>query len=360
MKQASAPERPKRKLIHFTENCLTPGKAKTTRGVLLYSDHETLGVIDSIHAGKTLDQVIGAGAGIPVRASLEEFLRNGTDADVLLVGTTSVGGQLTHPMRKAALEAIEAGLDVWSGMHGFMCNDAEISEAARQAQVTLWDVRRAPQLPPVASARCRNARSYICLTVGTDCAVGKMSVSLEMQNEAVARGQEAEFVATGQTGIIIAGWGHPVDAVPGDFMAGCVEQDCLSVDGRCEVIHVEGQGSLYHPGYSAVTLGIMHGACPDGIVLCAVPGHNHIWKMEHAVIPSLPEVARYYLDTQAPVKPTRLLGVALNTYEMGEEEARAACAKAAEECGVPATDPVRFDAAPLVDALEAHRNEIGK
>jgi uncharacterized NAD-dependent epimerase/dehydratase family protein len=187
-----------------------------------------------------------------------------------------------------------------------------------------------------------------------------MTASLEVQLEGNSRGQKHEFVATGQTGMMISGWGHPIDAIPGDFMAGCVEKDCMSVDGQCDVIHIEGQGSLYHLGFSSVTLALMHGAMPDGFILVHQPSRISISNRDHIIIPPLDEVAQFYLDVMARSKPTKFLGVALNTFGMDDASARAALEDAARVTGVPATDASRYGAGVLVDAIDAHRKQIGK
>ncbi|MBI5153841.1 DUF1611 domain-containing protein [Candidatus Poribacteria bacterium] len=255
-------------------------------------------------------------------------------------------------MRRTVLEAIEGGLEVWSGLHEFLADDPEFAAAARAAGIRIWDVRRPPREMPVGSGFCANAKSHICLFVGSDCAIGKMTAALELQREFHRRGRRAEFVATGQTGIMISGWGHPIDAIPGDFMAGCVEKDCLSVDGQCDFILVEGQGSLYHPGFSSVTLALMHGAMPGTMILCHQPGRTRISKREHIPIPPLRDIAAYYEQVMAPLRPSRVVGIALNTWGMEESAARAACDSAAAETGLPATDPSRFGCAALAEALE--------
>ena len=362
MTQPGSNSTDRRKLLHLVEGSLSPRGAKTTRGVLLYSENRTIGLIDSTNVGKKCQELMGAGGDAPIRARVADFLGGaaGDRPDTLVIGTTPVGGQFPAEMRRHVLDAIEGGLDIWSGLHHFLAGDAEIADAAARAGVRLWDVRRPGRDLPVGSGRCCETKSYTLLAVGTDCAVGKMTAVLEMREEGRRRGQRAEFVATGQTGIMISGWGHPIDAIPGDFMSGCVEEDCLRVDGQCGIIFVEGQGSLYHPGFSAVTLGLMHGACPDGMILCHQAGRTRISKREHIEIPPLAEVIHFYEGVQFPLKPTRVLGIALNTWGLGDLEARAWIRAAEDDTHLPATDPCRYGAGPLVDALEIHRRQIGK
>jgi len=197
------------------------------------------------------------------------------------------------------------------------------------------------------------------LTVGTDCNVGKMTAQLQLIRALNARGVRTRFVATGQTGIMIEGWGIAVDAVVADFIAGAAER--ITVEGAkdADVVLVEGQGSINHPGYSGVTLGLLHGSCPEAMILCHQSSREYIGDYRRASwlrIPPLSEYVRLYETIGGAVHPTKVVGIALNTYDLDEAAARKACADAARETGLPATDPVRFDPAPLVDAVIAARN----
>lgn len=350
----------KRTIVHLTEGRLGPGTSKTTRGVIAYSPHDSVGIIDSTHVGKTAQQVLGTGGDIPVKAGLTEFLAHDTRPDTLVVGVSPVGGELPPEFRRHIIDALEAGIDVWSGMHQFVSDDHEFRVAAERGQADIWDVRKPPEYLPVAQGHMVDSKSYTVTMIGTDCALGKMTSGLEIRLAAMKEGISTEFVATGQTGMMIMGWGHPIDAIPGDFMAGCVEKDCLSVDGKCEMIVVEGQGSLYHPGYSPVTLGLLHGSMPDAMVLCHHPLRTHIASREWVEIPPLTEVAALYESMIRHFKPTKVVGVCLNTWGMEESAARRAVDAAAAQTGLPATDAVRFGSKPLLEAFAKHREEIGK
>ncbi len=350
-----------RRFVHLVEGCANPRNAKTSRGVLLYSRFPSVGLIDSTTVGKTAQELFGAGGDIPSKATLKEFLNSDANPNTLVVGITPVGGRLPQEMRSVIVEALENGLDVWSGLHVFLSNDPQLRELAERNHVKIWDVRKPPSEMPVGAGLCLDAKSYIALFVGTDCALGKMTAALELQksfHEETA--YKAEFVATGQTGMMISGWGHPVDAIPGDFMAGVVEEDCMAVDGECDFILVEGQGSLLHPGFSSVTLGLMHGAMPDGMILCHQPSRTHISKRERFKIPSLKIVAELYLAMQRELKPSKIVGCCLNTYGMPEADALDAIKLAEDELQVPTTDCYRFSNTDVLKALEAHRKEIGK
>jgi uncharacterized NAD-dependent epimerase/dehydratase family protein len=350
----------KRTIVHLVEGSCSPRSAKTTRGILCYSPHESVALIDSTNVGRTAQHLLDAGGDIPIDACLADVLRRGLKPDTLVIGVNPVGGRVPPAFRRHIIEALEAGLDVWSGMHQFLADDHEFRVAAERGGAQIWDVRRPPQDLPVGVGAMMTSKSYCALMVGTDCALGKMTAALELQRTANARGLRAEFIATGQTGMMIAGWGHPIDAIPGDFMAGCVEKDCLSVDGQCDLILVEGQGSLIHPGYSPVTLGLMHGAMPDAMILCHLANKSTIGTCEHVRIPSLRAMADLYEAVQQHLKPSPVVAGALNTHGLSDAAARAALDAAAADLGLPVTDPVRYGPQPLLEALEAHRRSIGK
>ena len=349
-----------RRIVHLVEGKASPRTAKTSRGVLLYSDFESIGLIDSTNVGKTAQELFGCGGDIPAKATLGEFLEGDAPANTLIIGVTPVGGQLPEDMKKVVVEAIEHGMDIWSGLHVFLNDDPFLKELANRHGALIWDVRKPEKDLPVGHGHCLDAQSYICLFVGTDCALGKMTAALELRNHMKEKKISTEFVATGQTGMMISGWGHPVDAIPGDFMTGVVEEDCMSVDGKCEFIMVEGQGSLLHPGFSPVTLGLMHGSMPDGMILCHQPSRTRISNRERFEIPSLKTVADLYLEIQKPLKPSHIVGVCMNTYGMPEDAALAACKAAEDELQVPATDPCRFDTDALIQALVDHKKQLGK
>jgi uncharacterized NAD-dependent epimerase/dehydratase family protein len=253
---------------------------------------------------------------------------------------------------------------VLSGLHAFLADDAELSALADRHGARLLDVRRPPAARPVASRRAASLDALVVLTVGSDCNVGKMTAALELTRALESRGTRAAFVATGQTGIVIADHGVAVDAVPSDFAAGVIEELVMTAAADVDVVVVEGQGSLLHPGYSGVTLALLHGSCPRAMVLChqagrervRVPGHRaSVSEEAQPRIPPLGELARSYELAASWVSPGHVVGVALNTAELDEREARAAVHCAAEATGLPATDPVRFGADVLAEAVEARR-----
>ncbi len=265
-----------------------------------------------------------------------------------------MGGRLPDEWRQWLLEALDAGCEIWSGLHTFLADDPVLAERARQRKVALHDLRRPPADLPVASGKAKAVDPYVILTVGTDCNVGKMTSQLQITRLLNDQGVRTRFVPTGQTGIMIEGWGIAVDAVVADFIAGAAERLVLEGSKDADIVLVEGQGSLNHPGYSGVTCGLLHGACPDGLILCHQASREYIGDYRKASwlrIPPLQEYIRLYESVAGFVHPTTTIAIAMNTYDLTEEEARAVCEAATRDTGLPCTDPVRFDPAPLVNAV---------
>jgi D-glutamate N-acetyltransferase len=269
-----------------------------------------------------------------------------------LVGVATQGGRFPPAWHELLKDSITAGLDVENGLHQFLTEDAELVELAARHGVELRDLRRPPEGLDVPTGANLELPARIVLTVGSDCAIGKKTVALELDLEARRRGLRSVFVPTGQTGIAIAGWGIAVDAVVSDFLAGAAER--LVVEGHRrggELLFVEGQGSLSHPAYSGVTMGLIHGAAPHAFVLCHRAGSTEIEGYPGHPLPSLPELVELHERVSLPLRPARVVGIALNTAHLDEDTARAAIAEAAAETGLPADDPVRFGAGRLLDAL---------
>jgi uncharacterized NAD-dependent epimerase/dehydratase family protein len=330
--------------------------SKTANAVIRYLPDRVVAVLDRARVGETAQSVLGFGGEIPVVATVREGLDCGANA--VLIGIAPQGGQLPEEWRAWLLEALDAGCDIVSGLHTFLADDLVLAQRARERGCTITDARRPPADIPVATGLARDVDAFVVLTVGTDCNVGKMTAQLQLVKQLNARGVRTSFVATGQTGIMIEGWGIAVDAVVADFIAGAAEQLVLRGAEDAEVVLVEGQGSINHPGYSAVTLGLLHGSCPDAMILCHQPTREYLGDYRNASwvrIPPLRDYVSMYEGLAAMVHPGKVVGVALNTFDLDDDAARAACEQAQMETGLPATDPVRFDPAPLVDALIAAR-----
>jgi len=329
--------------------------AKTATGVLRYAEAETVAIIDSTMAGSTAgDHVPGLDSAVPVVATMGEALALGPDT--MLIGIAPPGGKLPPAFRTAVLEAIAAGLDVESGLHDFLSDDPELAAAAAAAGVELRDLRRAPAGLDVPTGENLTVPTHTVLTIGSDCALGKMTVCLELDREARRRGINSQFVATGQTGIAIAGWGIAVDEVVSDYTAGAAERLVLEGHRRAgdgAVLWIEGQGSINHPYYSGVTLGLLHGSAPHTLLLVHEPGRALIDGDPRYPVPALPGLIEDYLRIAAYVRPARMAGIALKTNRLSDADARAAIERISAETGLVADDPVRYGAGRLLDAVLA-------
>ena len=333
-----------------------PMTSKTANSIIRYQPERVVAVLDRRLAGGTVGSVLGFGGQIPVVGSIEDGLALGPDA--VLIGIAPLGGRLPDEWRAWLAQALDRGCDLWNGLHTFLGDDSLLAAKAAANGRRIHDLRRPPAGLPIASGRAKSVDPFVVLTVGTDCNVGKMTAQLQLARELEQRGARTRFVATGQTGIMLEGWGIAVDAVVADFIAGAAEQLVLEGSRDADIVLVEGQGSINHPGYSAVTLGLLHGSCPDGLILCHQSSRVYIGDYREEAwlrIPPLGEYIRWYEGIAAAVHPTRVIGISLNTYDLSEAEARRACSAAREETGLPATDPVRFESAPLVEAIERAR-----
>ena len=345
-----------RRIAIMAEGLFNWQSAKTAVGVMRYSPDTVVAVIDSAQAGQDAAAALGdpggVGRGVPVVADVAAALAY--QPDTLLIGIAPTGGRLPTAWQPAILTAIGAGLNIVSGLHHFLGDDPELAEAAHAHNVTIWDVRRPPDdlAMRIRQATPHRAGSHTVYFCGTDCNVGKMTAAIEIEREARRRGLNAAFAATGQTGMMITGSGIPVDRFISDFTSGGVEALVVDFAERYDWVFVEGQGSLIHPAYSTVTLGLVHGAAPDLMILCHQAGRTHIH--EYSVpIPPLSQMRAIYEAAAGWLKPAPVVAVALNTFGLPEDEARAAIAAAQAETGLPTNDPVRFGAGSLVEALIA-------
>jgi uncharacterized NAD-dependent epimerase/dehydratase family protein len=322
-----------------------PHHGKTMRGIIRYGPDPVVAVLDSARAGEAHD-------GIPIVGTVADALR--FEPTVAVVGVATQGGRFPPAWRELLKSCIAHGLDLESGLHQFISEDSELQELARRHGVALRDLRKPPEGLSVPTGANLEVDAHIVLTVGSDCAIGKKTVAVELDLEARRRGVASVFVPTGQTGIAIAGWGIAVDAVVSDFLAGATER--LVVEGAergGKLLFVEGQGSLVHPMYSGVTLGLIHGAAPHAFVLCHMAGSTEIEGCPGHPIPPLSELVELHERIALPRRPAKVVCLALNTAALGGDAARAAIAAAESETGLPADDPVRFGSGRLLDAVLA-------
>ena len=323
-----------------------PHYGKTMRGIIRYGPDPVVAILDSERAGADHE-------GIPIVGTVEEALPY--EPTVAVVGVATQGGRFPPAWRDLLRASIAAGLDVESGLHEFVSEDPELTELARVHGVGLRDLRKPPDGLNVPTGANLEVDATIVLTVGSDCAIGKKTVAVELDLEARDRGLDSVFVPTGQTGIAIAGWGIAVDAVVSDFLAGAAEW--LVVEGARrggKLLFVEGQGSLVHPLYSGVTLGLVHGSAPHVFVLCHAAGATEIEGSPGHSIPPLTELIELHERISLPARKAKVVCIAVNTAAIASDDAaRAAIATIAKETGLPADDPVRFGAQHLLDALLA-------
>lgn len=270
-------------------------------------------------------------------------------ARTLVLGIANPGGRFPEWMIDDALTAIAAGMNLACGLHQRLRDEPRLVAAAEAFGVELFDVRDAPSDLPVGNGKRRAGNRL--LTVGTDCSVGKMYATLCLRDALRARGVAADFRATGQTGILIAGDGVPLDAVVADFIAGAIEALSPARDDDGWDL-IEGQGSLFHPSFAGVSTGLLHGAQPAALVLCHDPVRPHMRGLPHYPMPGLRETLDENLRVARLTSPdVRGVGVALNTIKLDEEAARRLCAETADKMGLPCTDPFRFGADLIVDEL---------
>jgi uncharacterized NAD-dependent epimerase/dehydratase family protein len=334
-------------MVLHAEGCFSPLGAKTAVCLVRYVPGEVVAVIDSSAAPSTAEAVLGFGGSIPVVADLRQALRLAPDTFVL--GTAPRGGKLTSSDRAAVVEAVRHGLHVMNGMHELLNEDGEISSLAEERRVVLWDVRRPPDDLGVSSGQeCPDCP--VLFTVGSDCNTGKMTAGMEIQGALRRAGVRSAFAASGQTGIMITGRGIPIDRVVCDFLGGATERLVRETAPGADVVILEGQGSILHPGYAGVTFGMIAGALPRGFILCHQPTRRYIRGYD-IPIPSLAALVTLYENAISGIRRIPVAGIALNTFDLDDDGAQKAIDDAARETGLAVTDPVRFGSEPLIPVI---------
>ena len=270
-------------------------------------------------------------------------------AKTLVIGVANRGGVISPGWKKVLVAALEEGFDLASGLHNLLRDEPDLAAVAKATGRSLHDVRVPEVKYPIANGEKRRGKR--CLAVGTDCSVGKMYTALAMDREMQARGMKSTFRPTGQTGILITGDGVPLDAVVADFMAGSVEW--LTPDNDADHWDlIEGQGSLFHVSYSGVTLALIHGGQPDALILSHEPTRTHMRGLPGYALPSLEALRDMALSLARVANPEcQVVGISVNTQALDEAEAIAHIAETEARMGLPTTDPFRFGAGKLVDAL---------
>lgn len=315
-----------------------PADIKTSRGLAVFRPDICVGEYRHDDCPLTLD--------LP---RMDFAAARAAGARTLVLGIANAGGKLGEDLVVDALAAMEAGLDIASGLHHRLNAEPRLIAAAARLGRKLHDVRDPRPDIPIGNGKKRAGKRL--LTVGTDCSVGKMYTTLCLASALEKRGVAADFRATGQTGILIAGDGVPLDAVVADFISGAIEQisPARSDDGWDLI---EGQGSLYHPSFAGVSTGLLHGAQPDALVLCHDPLRPHMRGLPHYPLPGIAETLEANVRVAQLTNPdVRVVGIALNTSAMAEDDARALCAATAAEFGLPTSDPYRFGVEAILDRL---------
>lgn len=337
----------------------TNKRAKTAIGLIRYRPQEVAAVLDPDLAGNVCQDHLGVGGNLPIVADFDEAeRRSGRQLDTLLLGTAPPGGKVPKTWRPFILAAIARKLDVVSGMHEFLADDPEFAAAAKQSSARLIDVRHNDE-HEVAGGRGLRAGCLRIHTVGNTSSCGKMVAALEITAGLKRRGVDAKFVATGQTGIMIEGDGCPIDCVTADFIAGAAERLVLANQSH-DVIVVEGQGSLVHPRYSGVTLGLLHGLRPDGLVLCYQMGCETVFGMDDVILPPLEQVLQFNETAANFLHPCRVVGISVNGRDYSDAEVAAECRQVSEQLNLPACDVLRHGSEKLVDAVMKLKRELGK
>ncbi|MFK7764530.1 MAG: DUF1611 domain-containing protein [Roseobacter sp.] len=339
---------PTQPIALFAEATMGLLNAKMAEGILRYGANPVAAVIDSTQTGKRVRDVSTVPSDVPIVATLEDAIARG--ATVLVLGTAPSGGRVPLEWLDMLHAAVAAGLSIVNGMHDPL---AQRFEMALQPEQWIWDIRT-PQgdLPPIAMARAARLHNIRVLMVGTDMAVGKMTAGLELQRALVAKGADAVFLATGQTGVAITGRGIPLDAFRVDHAAGAVERMVLD-SAEHDYAIIEGQGSLLHPG-STATLPLMRGSACNAMILCHRAGMETLDTLDDVPVPPLCDVIALNEATATAagaLTSAKVIGVSLNTSQLSPIEARAAVEAVALDTGLPATDPVRFGADVLAQAL---------
>jgi uncharacterized NAD-dependent epimerase/dehydratase family protein len=338
-----------RRIVCLTEGHTNPHTAKTAACMIRYRPDEVVAVLDSTHAGGDLQQLLGIGGGLPILRSLAEAP---ADANTLLIGIAPPGGKIPASWRAIILEAIARGMNILSGLHDFLSDDAEFAAAAEKQGVKLTDVRKNDE-KTIARRVGINPNCLRIHTVGHDCSIGKMCVAYEVTTALKQRGYDAKFIATGQTGIMVEGDGLPIDCITADFVAGAAEKLVLA-NQHHQILLVEGQGSLVHPSYSGVTLGLLHGCMPQGLILCYEVGRERVTGVESMVIPPLAEIKRLNEALANVMCHCEVLGIGMNGRRITPAAAEEERARRVAEFGLPVCDVYRDGPDVLAEAVIAY------
>lgn len=353
MASSSTPKIGGSRIVILTEGKTDPLTAKTANVMLRCRGEDIIAVLDSTQKGKTAQELLGVGGDTPIIGSLDEVEK----PDTLLIGVATAGGKIPPAWRDLCLDAVKRGMSIVSGMHQFLSDDAEIVTAAAEAGVTIHDVRKNNE-KDVATRLNLNDDCFRVLTIGQDCSVGKMLAALEISRGLERRGVDSKFVATGQTGIMVEGDGLPIDCVVSDFVNGACEKLVRQNLSR-EVMIVEGQATITHPRFSAVSLGLLHGTNPHAMIYVYEAGRDTIRGMDYLPLPTHKSVIDAYEHMAAFGHPAKVIAIAMNSRKLSDAEATAERERMRAEFGLPVADPIRHGTDELADAVLAAKKARG-
>lgn len=340
----------KRRIVILAEKRLGPLTSKMANGVIRYLNNEVVAVIDSRNTGKMVQDVLNFGGDIPVYSTLDEAMSH--NPNTLLIGISQKGGKFPSEWYSLIISAIQNRLHIISGLHDYLSDIAEFRVLAEKYNVKITDLRKTKKSGNVARGLAKKFQSKIVLTVGTHGNIGKMTATIQMVQQLQKSGKSADWVATGQIGMLIKGKGVAVDTIKGDFISGAVESAVANVDGNFEYVFVEGQGSIQHLGYSPVALALLHGSLPDAMVLCH---RSDVGISDYGVdTDNIARIISIYENMVSFIKPSRIVCIAVNTYNLTDDKAKSYLSEMKNKIGLPVADPVRFGAEPLTNALINH------
>ena len=338
----------KKKIVILSHGAFNYIKNKTGNMLIRYRTDEVIALLDRTKSGMTANDELGYGGNIPVLDNFDACID--LEPDTLVIGNASQGGFISDDYRAEVIKAIEFGCDIISGMHHFINDDVEFVQLAEKHNVSLFDLRRPPDPPNFPKGSWHKRKIPVLLIVGTDCDTGKMTTAWEVSERLKSRGRKVEFIGTGQTGILLSGAGVPIDAVKADFMAGEIEHLIDKVSEDTELIIVEGQGALTNQYYAGVTLGLLHGAMPDYMLMTHDPARE--LDVTDYPMATMRLVMDMHLDLMSNFKKSKFIGINLLTFKLSDENAKKEIDKVKEEYSMATTDLIRYGSNELIETIE--------
>lgn len=337
------------KAVIYAQGEYGKGFSKMTDVLVRYGKYDFIGIVDKNRVGKNISDFINVDRKISFIATLDEALKE--KPETLIIGVAPRDGKLPPEWKKDIFIAMQNGLNIYNGMHNFLTDDKEFSNAASKYNVQIWDLRKPPTGLKVGMGLTKDIKSKVVMTIGTDCAIGKLTATIELENEAQKRNFKSVLIPTGQTAMAIYGFGISVDAVVGDFMAGACEKLVLDHAKDNDFIFVEGQGSIFHVGYSGVTLSMLHGVLPTHMVLCHNPLRTCM-KDSNLKLPSLPYIAKMYENMTPEYRKGKVVGVCMNLSKYTDKESKRIINEIEEKTGLPTTDPIKYGVRTIFDNIK--------